>query len=161
MTDQSLAAQTAAWQGAMKRTASVCATYYARRAPHWIGISSRLWAGKYEESPIPGQSLPEQLMAAAKREVELRGEFTLRLLGDLASRHLHLPKDELLVDLTKLTAELIRDGCRDVENDIVRTGRFLYGMDGGVVAVSVRDAISLVTDHLLDVTSRPPEPNYY
>lgn len=161
MTDPSLAAQTAAWQGAMKRTASVCATYYARRAPHWIAISSRLWATKYDESPIPGQSLPEQLMSAAQREVELRGEFTLRLLGDLASRHLHLPKDQLLVDLTKLTAELIRDGCRDVENDIVRTGRFLYGMDGGVVAVSVRAAISLVTDHLLDVTSRPPAPNYF
>ena len=145
----------------MKRTASVCATYYARRAPHWIGISSRLWAGNFQDSPTPSLSLAEQLMTAAKREVELRGEFTQRLLGDLASRHLHLPKDHLLVDLTKLTAELVRDGCRDVDNDIVRVSRFLYGMDGGVVAVAVREAISRVTDHLLDVTSKPPEPNYF
>jgi hypothetical protein len=158
MNDISLAAQAAAWQGALMRTASLCATYYARRAPHWIGISSRLWAQRPEESPLPGRSLPEELMTVAGHEVELRGEFTKRMLGELAERHVHLPTAQVLVDCTKLASELLRDGCRDVDNDIVRASRFLHGMDGGVVAVAVKAAISRVTDHLLEVTGQRPEP---
>jgi hypothetical protein len=156
MNDISLAAQAAAWQGALTRTGSLCATYYARRAPHWIGIGSRLWSEPRSMPEPAGRSLPEDLMRAAQVEIELRGEYTRRMLGELAERHLHLPSNQVLVDCTRLASELIRYGCRDVENDIVRTSQYLYGMDAGVVDRAMKAAIGRVTDKLLEVISRGP-----
>lgn len=147
------------WRGALARTGSICATYYARRYADWIAIGSRLWADQSQYLPIPGQTLADELMRCAQREVELRGEFTRRMLGELAERHAHLQTSVVLVDCTSLAAELMRDGCRDLEADIGRTSRFLPGVDSGVVAAAVSKAIRRVTDHLLDVTGHRREPH--
>lgn len=145
------------WRGALARTGSICATYYARRYADWIAIGSRLWADQSQYSPLAGHTLADELMRCAEREVELRGEFTRRMLGELAERHAHLQTSVVLVDCTKLAAELMRDGCRDLENDVVRTSRFLPGVDSGTVAMAVSKAISRVTDHLLDVAGHGRE----
>ena len=157
MHDYSRPVETTDWRGALARTGSICATYYARRYADWIAVGSRLWADQSQYLPIPGHTLADELMRCARREVELRGEFTRRMLGELAERHAHLQTSVVLVDCTKLAAELVRDGCRDLENDIVRTSSFLPGVDSGTVALAVSQAISKVTDHLLDVTGQGRE----
>jgi hypothetical protein len=135
----------------------MCATYYARRYADWIAVSSRLWVDQSQYLPIAGHTLADELMRCARREVELRGEFTIRMLGELAERNAHLQTSVVLVDCTTLAAELMRDGCRDLENDVARTSRFLPGVDSGTVALAVSQAISRITDHLLDVTGHRRE----
>ena len=150
----SLSAQTAAWQGALMRTGSMCTAYYQQRYPHWIAIGTRLWADQMHYSPLVGHSLADELLRAVNHEIELRGEFTRRMLGELAERHQDLPSSLVLVDCTRLAAELLREGCRDVDNDVVRTSRFVYGVDAGAATAAVSQAIKVVADHLLEVVGR-------
>ena len=154
MNELTLAPHADAWQGALMRTASVCANYYAERVPHFIAIGNRIWADQMEFSPLIGHGLNDDWMRAARREIELRGEFTRRMLGALAERSGDVSPSRILVDCTTLAAELIRDGCRDVEKDIERTSRIVHALDKGVVAVALSAAISRVTDHLLDVVEQ-------
>ena len=157
MPDYWRSVETTDWRGALARTGSVCATYYARRYADWIAVGARLWADQSQYLPIPGYTLADELMRCAQREVELRGEFTRRMLGELAERHADLQTSVVLVDCTQLAAELMRDGCRDLESDIARTSRFLPTVDSATVSVAVSYAIGRITDHLLDVTGHGRE----
>jgi hypothetical protein len=140
-----------AWTDALTQTASTCSTYYHMRNPHWIALGARVWAEQLIWSPAPSRSLPEELMRLAKREIEVRGEFTARMFSELAERFSALPSSLVLVDCTRRASELLRDGCRDVEADVVRTARFVPGVDVGAVAATLSLAIRRLTDHLLEV----------
>jgi hypothetical protein len=139
------------WNGALTQTASTCSTYFHMRNPHWIALGARVWAEQLLWSPAPSRSLPEELMRLAKREVEVRSEFTTRMFRELAERFSELPSSQVLVDCTRCATELLRDGCRDVEADVVRTARFVPGVDVGAVTQTLSLAIQRLTDHLLVV----------
>jgi hypothetical protein len=151
MSDPTLAAQSDAWRAELLRSASTCATYYARRVPHWIAIGARIWGTQGDLSPATGHSLPDELMVSARREIELRGEYTRRVLGELAERSIDPPPSAVLADCASLADELMRGGCRDVGNDIEHASRFLHGMDATCASHAISRAISDITDHLLDV----------
>jgi hypothetical protein len=134
----------------------MCAAYYARRLPHWIAIGSRLWADQMDKSPLIGHSLAEELMVAARHEIALRGNFTRHMLGELAERHSDLPMSVVLVDCTQLGAELMREGCRDVDKDIERSSRFVHGVDAAASSIAIAQAITRISDHLLEVVAQRP-----
>jgi hypothetical protein len=96
-------------------------------------------------------------MYSARREIELRAEYTRRILGELAERNAKVPASLVLVDCTRLAGELIRDGSRDVVTDIERCSRFLPGVDSGCVVSAMSAALSRITDHLLLVVRQRPD----
>jgi hypothetical protein len=157
MNETPVANQTDAWSGELQKTATVCATFFARRVPHWIATGSRIWATQIDASAPSGLTLQDDLMQSAKLEVEVRAEFTRRAFGDLAGRNSHVPVSRVLVDCTKLVGELLPRICRDVDKDIQHASHFLYGVDGGCVGQAVSDAMQHIADHLLDVVSQRPD----
>lgn len=149
MSELSPAAQAAVWRAALARTVSLCANAHACRVPHFIAIGTRLWADQSQYTPLIGRTLAGELMKAAEREVDVRVELTERMLCDLAGRHAHLPSELVLVDCTKAAAQLLRDGCRDIDTDISRTSRFMLGIDAGLVPRLVSLGIDRVANRLL------------
>jgi hypothetical protein len=139
------------WRQDLERTAKTCATFYARRVPHWIATGAQIWGAQVESAPLLGQSLPDELMRTARREIELRGEFTLRIIGDFAEQSTNIPAAQVLVDCTTMAAELIRRGCRDVAKDIEIANQFLHGIDGGCAERAMSQALTGVTDRVLEV----------
>src|SRR5262245_23914965 len=89
-----------AWRAELHRASSMCATFYARRVPNWIAIGNRIWAAQMEYSPKVGLSLPEELMYSARREIELRGDFTRRTFGEYAASAEGVAPTVLLVECT-------------------------------------------------------------
>ena len=148
MNDPSLAAQADAWHGALLRTTAACTTYYARRVPHWIAISSRI-CGALECSPLVGHNLAGELLYAARREIDLRAEYTRLALGELAEQNTDVPAPLVLVGCTRLAAELVHASVRDVVADIESASRFLHGVDAGCVTGATSQALRRITDHLL------------
>jgi hypothetical protein len=146
--------QTDAWSGELQKTATECATFFARRVPHWIATGNRIWGIEIQaDAPRTERTLQEELMHCAKVEVALRGEFTRRAFGQLAQRCSQIPASRVLVDCTKLAGELLPRICRDVDKDIQHASHFLYGVDGGCVAAAVSTEMQKIADHVLDVVS--------
>jgi hypothetical protein len=121
------------------------------RNTHWIAFGARIWASELLWSPTPDRSLPVELVHSATREIRLRTEFTTGVIGSLAAREHEVPPPVVLVDCARLGTALIRDGSRDVENDIVRTARFLPGVDARAIHDTLAQAIRRLNDHLVDV----------
>jgi hypothetical protein len=96
-------------------------------------------------------------MYSARREVELRAEYTRRVIGELAERCPDVPASLVLVDCTRLASELVGNSCRDVVTDIERASRVLHGVDSGCVASAISAAVGRITDHLLTVVGRRPD----
>jgi hypothetical protein len=143
----------AAWLAELGQTESACWTYFHKRTAHWILFGAQIWASELLWSPAPERSLPDELLHSACREVELRAEFTTRSLGALAARARDMSSSVVLVDCTRRGTELLRDGCRDVENDIVRTARFVPGVDVVAFSETISRSIGRLADHLLEVRS--------
>jgi hypothetical protein len=141
----------ASWLAELSQTESACWTYFHKRTAHWILFGAQIWASELLWSPAPERSLPEELLRSASREIELRAEFTTRSFCALAARARHVASAVVLVDCTRSGTELLRDGCRDVENDLVRTARFVPGVDVAVFNETMSRAISRLADHLLEV----------
>jgi hypothetical protein len=154
MNDSALANQTDAWSNELWRTETECATFFARRVPHWIATGNRIWGIFVQpDAPRSERTLQEDLMYCAKVEVALRGEFTRLAFGRLAQRAAAVSASRVLVDCTKLAGELLPRICRDVEKDIQHASHFLYGVDGGCVAAAVSAEMQKLADHVLDVVT--------
>ena len=140
----------------LQRTASDCSGYYARRVPHWIGISNRICASSACSSLV-GHSLAGELMYSARREIDLRAEYTRQVISETVARNPDVPAPLMLVDCTRLAGELVRDCSRDVVTDIERASRFLPGVDPGCVAAAMSSAVGRISQHLLLVVGRRPD----
>lgn len=140
-----------AWLADLEQVESACWTYFHQRTAHWILFGTQIWAAEVYPSSAGRQSLPDELLRSACREVELRAEFTLRSFGALAGRARDIAPNVVLVDCTRRGTELIRDGCRDVEADIVSTSRFVAGVSVGAFTETVSRAVGRLAEHLLDV----------
>ena len=149
--DDPLAEPLSTWRAALAHTERECWTFYHRRNTHWISVGARIWASELLWSPAPERSLPEELLRSATHEIDLRAEYTTRMFGALATQARMVPGSIVLVDCTRRGTELLRDGCRDIENDIVRTARFVPGVDVAVFNDTISRGIRVLTDHLLDV----------
>jgi hypothetical protein len=149
--------QADAWAEELEKTATECATFFARRVPHWIATGNRIWGIETRGEPSePERTLQEELMYCAIVEVELRGEFTRAAFGRLAASGTALPPSKVLVDCTKLSGELFPRICRDVDKDIQHASHFLHGVDGECVSRTVSQQLQRIADHILDtVASRP------
>jgi hypothetical protein len=146
--------QTDAWSAEVQKTATECATFFARRVPHWIATGNRIWGIEIQaDAPPSPRTLQEELMHCAKIEVALRGEFTRHAIGRLAERCTGVPASRVLVDCTKMAGEYLPRICRDVEKDIQHASHFLHGVDGGCVAAAVSAEMEKIADHVLDVVS--------
>src|SRR4051812_28583437 len=108
----------APWRAGLLRATTTCATFYARRVPNWIAIGNRIWGTQAETGPKTGLSVPDDLMQSARREIELRGEYTRRVIGEFAECSYEAPASLVLTECTAAAVELIRRGCRDVAKDI-------------------------------------------
>lgn len=139
------------WRAALAHTERECWTFYHRRNSHWISVGARIWASELLWSPAPERSLPEELLRSATHEIDLRADYTARMFGALAAQARGVSNAIVLVDCTRRGTELLRDGCRDIENDIVRTARFVPGVNVAVFTDTVSRGIRMLTDHLLDV----------
>jgi hypothetical protein len=154
MNDSAFASQTDAWSDELQKTATECATFFARRVPHWIATGNRIWGIEIQpDAPKSERTLQEELMYCAKVEVAIRGEFTRRAFGRLAERCPEVSSSRVLVDCTKLAGELLPRICRDVDKDIQHASHFLFGVDGGCVAAAVSAEMQAIADHVLDVVT--------
>ncbi len=154
MNEHAFGSQTDAWSGELQKTATECATFFARRVPHWIATGNRIWGIEIQpDAPPSERTLQEELMHCAKIEVALRGEFTRRAFGRLAERCTDIPASRVLVDCTKMAGELLPRICRDVDKDITHASHFLHGVDGGCVAAAVSAEMQKIADHILDVVT--------
>lgn len=147
-----------AWQQDLTLTETACWTFYHQRNVHWIGIGTRIWASQLLWTPAPERPLPEELLRSAKHEVALRGEFTTRAFGELAARVHDVAPSVVLVECSRRATELLRDGCRDIEADIVRTARFVPEVDVAAWQQARSDAIRRLTDHLLAIRGEVDRP---
>lgn len=154
MNESVLVNQTDAWSDELQKTATECATFFARRVPHWIATGNRIWGIEIQpDAPRTERTLQEELMYCAKVEVALRGEFTRKAFGRLAERTTNISASRVLVDCTKMAGELLPRICRDVDKDIQHASHFLYGVDGGCVAAAVSAEMQKIADHVLDVVT--------
>lgn len=147
-----------AWQEDLTLTETSCWTFYHQRNVHWIGIGTRIWASQLLWTPAPETPLPEDLLQSAKREVALRGEFTTRAFSELVARDHDVAPSVVLVDCTRRATELLHAGCRDIEADIVRTARFVPGVDVADWREARSDAVRRLTDHLLAIRGEVERP---
>ncbi len=96
-------------------------------------------------------------MYSARREIDLRAEYTRQVLSETVDRNPDVPASLMLVDCTRLAGELVRECSRDVINDIERASRFLPGVDPGCVAAAMSAAVGRISHHLLLVVGRRPD----
>jgi hypothetical protein len=158
MNQQPTVTRTGVWSEELERTATECATFFARRVPHWIATGNRIWGIETRgESAQSERTLQEELMYCAIVEVELRGEFTRVAFGRLAASGGSVAPSKVLVDCTKLAGELFPRICRDVDKDIQHASHFLYGVDGETVSRTVSHQLQRIADHVLDTVAARPD----
>jgi hypothetical protein len=157
MMDGTLQQHVDPWRAGLERTMQTCARFYARRVPYWIATGTQIWSAQMESRPLLGQSLPDEFMRTAKREIELRGDFTQKVIGEFAESSPDVPVAQILVDCTTIASELIRRGCDDVARDIETTAKFLLGIDAQCAQKAMAQALTSVTDRLLDVVKARPD----
>lgn len=150
VTDDPILPEPDSWPAWLAFAEDSCRTYFHQRNSHWIALGARIWAAELVWSESVEESLPRELVRSALIELELRVANTARVLRDLALRDHEVSASEVLVECTRLGTELIRDGCRDLEADIIRTSRFMPGVDVTAFHDAVSRSIRRVVDGLLE-----------
>ncbi|HYV98811.1 MAG TPA: hypothetical protein VE967_15255 [Gemmatimonadaceae bacterium] len=139
------------WRATLQNAATVCATYYARRVPHWIAAGSRMWGSRMDPTTPNEMSLQQELVWCAVREISLRAEFTGRVLTDVAQSGADVAGVSVLADCHALLDELLPRGCRDVMRDVEHTSRFLDGVDSAAVSHALTTVVADIGKQLRDV----------